>query len=98
MTIVFFTKYSRKGASSRVKSFQYIPLYEHEGYNCMVKNLFDDEYLSRLYSKRSVSFLILKSYIKRIVQLLSIKRSNIIIIEKELFPYLPPIAEWLILK
>jgi glycosyltransferase involved in cell wall biosynthesis len=98
MTIVFFTKYSRKGASSRVRSLQYIPLYEQKGYICKVKNLFNNEYLSRLYSKRSVTFLILKAYIKRILQLLFIRRSNIIIIEKELFPYLPSLAEWLLFK
>ncbi len=88
LKIIYFTKYSRQGASSRLRSYQYIPFLEKEGFSVTVKPLFGDDYLDALYHKKSGKAIItLKSYLKRLFQLFTILSFDIVIIEKELFPY-----------
>lgn len=95
--ILYLTKYSRMGASSRFRSFQYMPLLEREGYALTVAPLFGDDYIQSLYEKGSVSKRkILQFYIQRFRTLLAQESYDLLILEKELFPYLPIWAERLI--
>lgn len=85
------------GASSRLRSFQYVPYYQLNGINTTISPLFNDEYLQSIYKKERISKVnVLKSYYNRLLTLFSVSKFNIIIIEKELFPYLPAIAEWVL--
>lgn len=94
MKILVLTKYSRKGASSRLRTLQYLPYLEKQGFEFTVQNLFDDIYLERLYNSNQRSKLnIIKHYSKRFIYLLNLKKYDLIWIEYEIFPYLPPIVE-----
>lgn len=82
------------GASSRVRSYQFLPYYQGAGFTCKVSPLFNDNYLQKLYTQGSVGKLnIALCYIKRLAVLFTIPFYNIVIIEKELFPYLPSTTE-----
>jgi glycosyltransferase involved in cell wall biosynthesis len=97
--IVFFTKYSKKGPSSRYRTFNYLPFFEPY-YELEVMPLFDDHYINTLYSDSKVKNPIyhFKRFFKRVVQVLGISKKNtLVVIEYELFPYFPPIFE-IILK
>ncbi|MEO5777865.1 MAG: glycosyltransferase family 4 protein [Flavobacterium sp.] len=88
MKILYLTKYSRKGASSRLRSYQYFPFLEENDIAITNKPLFDDQYLDSLYSKKKLSPLrILSYYVKRFFVLFSIFNYDKVVIEKELFPY-----------
>ncbi|GEC79208.1 glycosyltransferase family 4 protein [Flavobacterium aquatile] len=88
MKILYLTKYSRNGASSRLRSYQYFPLLKEKGLNVIVKPFFDEDYLIQLYSKKKISKLkISKFYFRRLYALLSIFKYDRVVIEKELFPY-----------
>lgn len=92
--ILVLTKYSRMGASSRLRTLQYIPLLQEQGFDLTVKSLFDDNYIKNLYShKRRSKSAIFKLYLKRLLTLFTAKRYDAIWIEKEIFPYLPAFAE-----
>jgi glycosyltransferase involved in cell wall biosynthesis len=92
--IAVFTKYSRKGASSRLRTFQYIPKLENEDLKFNVFPLFGDEYLEALYGNGRVSPLyIIKRYAKRFMTLFFLWKYDVVWIEKELFPYLPAFFE-----
>ena len=92
--ILVFCKYPRKGASSRLRTLQYLPCLEQQGFNITVKSLFDEEYLKNLYGKNSRSRLaIVGYYLKRLFTLLSVWRYDLIWIEYELFPYFPAFIE-----
>lgn len=92
--ILVLTKYPRMGASSRLRTLQYLPLLEEKGFNFTVRSLVDDAYLDRFYNNSSRSQLaILKYYTKRLLTLSSIWRYDLIWIEGEIFPYLPAFAE-----
>jgi glycosyltransferase involved in cell wall biosynthesis len=79
--LIFFTKYSKKKFDIKVYS------------------LFDDQYIDVLYSiaEKISPFYVFKRYLKRIFQLLTISRKDIIVvIEYELFPYFPPLFEYIL--
>lgn len=89
MKIIYFTKYSRLGASSRLRSYQYFPFLEENGLEISVSPLFSDYYLSALLEKKHSKYLIIKAYLVRFVKLFTLCKYDKVVIEKELFPYLP---------
>lgn len=92
--IVYFTKYARNGASSRLRSYQYIDVLNQEpNLKVTVQNLFPEQYITKLYNNQSVKKIALFSYIKRFFFLFTVFRFDKVVIEKELFPYLPAWAE-----
>ena len=93
MKIVWFTKYSRKGASSRLRSMQFFPGLLDLGFEIIHLPLFDDVYLEKLYGGKSVRLIALRCYVKRLFQIIKLSKTDIIVIEKELFPYLPATFE-----
>lgn len=99
MNIIFFTKYSEKGPSSRYRSYQYKYLFERE-YNITFIPFFDDQYIGNLYNGKATNYLkVFLLYLKRI--LISIKflgTNKIVFVEYELLPYFPPILEYLLYK
>lgn len=96
MKILYFTKYSRNAGSSRLRSYQYFPWLEKAGYSVEVSPLFSENYLKQLYSGQTTYKEAAKGYLKRLLKLFSVTRYDRIVIEKELFPYWPAFAEWLL--
>ncbi|PHQ26780.1 glycosyl transferase family 1 [Marinobacter guineae] len=94
MKILLLSKYSRKGASTRLRSLQYLPFLEAEGFQITVSSLFDDQYLDLLYKHgKRAPLRTVMLYVRRLFVLLSVFRYDLIWIEKEIFPYLPALAE-----
>ncbi len=86
--ISFYCRYERLGASSRIRMLQFIPKLT-KLYKIRVNSLLSDKYITNLYARLPQNKLsILLSYCKRIAQLIT-DRSDVLIIEKELFPYFP---------
>jgi len=95
--ILLLSRYSRLGASSRIRSYQYLPYLEVHGFRVTVAPLFDDNYLKSLYAgKGSALGSILGGYFRRVCYLINIRRYDLIWIEKELFPFLPAWGEVLV--
>jgi glycosyltransferase involved in cell wall biosynthesis len=88
MKVLYLTKYSRNGASSRMRSYQYFPLLEKDGIQVTVSPFFDEKYLELLYTKQHISKIKIASfYLNRLKKLFTIYSYDKVIIEKELFPY-----------
>lgn len=88
LKISFYSKYGRLGASSRIRFMQFLPKL-NSFYQIQVHSLLSDEYVTNLYAGIPQSKLgILFAYSKRAFQLMT-DRSDVLIIEKELFPYFP---------
>ncbi len=97
MKVLLLSKYSRLGASSRLRFLQYIPALEQQGVEVEVRCLFDDAYLTHLYhtGKRPLIRSVY-CYLVRLFTLLSVKKYDLIWIEKEVFPYFPAVIERLL--
>lgn len=97
MTLILFTKYTRAGASSRYRSFQYLPALEAAGLRFTVSPLFDDAYLAHKYAHGSACFFdVLRSFAKRLCAVIMVPRAAVVVIEYELLPWFPSVLErWL---
>jgi glycosyltransferase involved in cell wall biosynthesis len=89
--VSLFSKYSRRGPSSRLRSLQYLPMLRDYGIDVQVHALFPDAYLEELYrgSSSAVWYHAWWHGMQRIAQLLRRSDHDIAWIEGELFPYLP---------
>lgn len=96
MKILYFTKYSRNAGSSRLRSFQYFPDLERAGFQVEVSPLFSENYLVQLYAGKSTLKEAVRGYTKRFLKLFTVGKYDTIVLEKELFPYLPAFAEYLL--
>lgn len=93
MKVLLLSRYGPLGASSRVRFLQYLPYFRSKGVEVTVKPLLSDDYLRALYNGGSRWREVIKGYTGRILALLGARRFDVVIIEKELFPFMPAIAE-----
>jgi glycosyltransferase involved in cell wall biosynthesis len=86
--ITFFTKYTTRGASSRYRHYHFFSRLLKYNYNLEIKSFLDIGYLDRLYSEKRMSKLkIVLAYLNRLIDL-KLSSENLIV-EYELFPYVP---------
>lgn len=93
MKILLLSRYGPLGASSRVRFLQYLPYFRSQGIEVTIKPLFSDAYVQALYSGDSKLKEIVKGYFCRLFFLFTAKKYDLVIIEKELFPFMPALAE-----
>ena len=91
--LLVLSRYSRMGASSRLRTFQYRSWLEKTGFDIEYASLFNDGYLERLYSGQSSKSKVLGYYGKRIAHLRQRPKPDLVWIEKEALPWLPWIIE-----
>lgn len=93
--ILLLPRYSRMGASSRLRTYQYVPFLKTKGIEVTVSPLFNDRYLKELYAGKGTSWRnILHCYWGRLITTLKATEFDQIVIEKELFPFFPSWLEW----
>lgn len=96
MKVLLLSRYGDKGASSRVRSFQYLPFLHQQGISVTVSSLFSNDYLSALYSGQSKWKEVIFAYLRRLLKICTVGQYDLIIIEKELFPFIPAFFEKLL--
>ena len=96
MNILSLPKYSYEGPSSRYRFYNYKEYFESNGLNITMKPLFGKSYFTS-NGKPSKLFVALKSYISRLFIVLNIlvsnKKYDLVLLEYELFPFLPAFFE-----
>jgi glycosyltransferase involved in cell wall biosynthesis len=99
MKVLSLTKYGRMGASSRMRSIQYLPFSVNAGYEVTCQVLLKDELLSRRYrvGKYGAASLV-RAYAERVRLLLKRNAFDVIWIEKEAFPWWPVSVELMLLS
>ncbi len=98
MKVLLLSRYGRLGASSRVRLFQYLPFLESKGWHVTVCPLFSDSYLQALYSDQPRGLQVIAGYWRRLKALARAGRYDLVWIEKEVFPFMPALAERLLVK
>ncbi|MDX2463894.1 MAG: glycosyltransferase family 1 protein, partial [Porticoccus sp.] len=78
MRVLLLSRYGRLGASSRVRSLQFIPFLESKGWDVDVRPLFSDDYLRALYRGRSRIVKVFWSYWYRLRSLMKIREYDLI--------------------
>ncbi len=96
MRILFLTKYSYLGASSRYCYYNYLSIFKENEVDCTVSAFFDDEYLDNLSYSKSIDITkVFGYYWHRIKILLGLSKFDydLVVIEYELLPYFPSFFE-----
>ena len=87
--VLLLSRYDSLGASSRVRYLQYISQLEAQGWTVEVSALFSNDYIEALYDGSGRFRHAVQGYLKRLVVLFKAWRFDILILEKELLPFLP---------
>lgn len=94
MKVLLLTRYSRSGASSRLRYYQYLPFLNAQGMDVDVYPLFGEEYLKRLNAGQPQNpTSTLSAYLHRIFRLISCRAYDLLWIEYEILPWLPDWVE-----
>ncbi len=90
MRLLILSRYARLGASSRLRTYQYLPLLESSGFQITVAPLLGDQYIEDLYAGKRKSFLkIVKAYFKRLLWMKRAINYDVVWVEKEFLPWFP---------
>jgi glycosyltransferase involved in cell wall biosynthesis len=89
MKALILTRYEMKGASSRLRTFQYSKALRMQGVDTLFQPFFDDRYLERLYTGQSTYGPVLRAYTRRLATLPRKGDADVIWLEKEALPWLP---------
>jgi glycosyltransferase involved in cell wall biosynthesis len=93
-SVLLLSRYERKGPSSRVRHYNYLPALERAGFRVTSAPFLNDEYLEQLYrGERPSPRLLIRAYSRRLRQILTARRYDLIWIEKEALPWLPAAIE-----
>ena len=93
MRLLLLSRYGALGASSRVRYFQYLPYLAANGIDVTTLPLLSDSYIKSLYGSKLSYWEVVSGYWRRLNVMLKVHRFDLLVIEKELFPYLPALAE-----
>ncbi|MCR6702439.1 MAG: glycosyltransferase family 4 protein [Dokdonella sp.] len=89
MRLLMLTRYGPLGASSRLRSLQYLPALRAAGIETEVSSLLDDGYVRGLYTGHIAPAGVAAAYLRRWRRLRHADRYDLIWIEKEAWPWLP---------
>lgn len=95
MNVLALTRYTERGASSRMRFFQFAELLSQRNINVTFQCLFSDQYISRLYDEGKRAFGDISSaYLHRSSAVRALGGSaELLWIEKELMPFVPYFIE-----
>ena len=88
--VLLLSRYDRLGASSRIRSYQFLPALAAQGIEVTVCPLFDDAFLHARHAGRRLAWSHIASmYLGRIKDMLARRRESVLWVEYELLPWLP---------
>ena len=99
VTIVYFSKSSPIGPTSRYRIFQFLPVLEEQGIECTVRPLFEKTYWKIIEIPSPFLRVIAKMvyvtgrFLRRAWDVLTIGDVDLVVIEGQLFPYMPALVE-----
>ncbi len=99
--VIFFTRYAKNGASSRLRFLQYIPFFNKKSVDVEVKEFFSRQYLIKKYNKKRYGLVnTAKLYFQQFKFLLQHRKDakKTWFIEYELLPFVPYFIEKIFLK
>lgn len=97
MKILLLSRYDNLGASSRYRSYQYLPYLQQQGFEITVAPLLDNNYIkNRHLGQKTSSVSIINAYQQRVYWLLKSQKYDLVWLEKEAFPWIPHCLESLL--
>jgi glycosyltransferase involved in cell wall biosynthesis len=98
MKILALPRYGGLGSSSRLRIIQYKGVLSSSGVSIKILSLFSDSYILNLQNRRHNKVEIIMSYLSRLTSFFSWRKYDVLWIEKEIFPWMPFLFEWILLR
>lgn len=105
MRLLILSRYSSLGASSRMRTYQYVPSLKAQGFDVTASSFFDDHYLRRIYGANGwlagrvgAAMEVWSAMVQRFSSIIMAGGYDAIWLEKEVFPYLPGFFEKLLCR
>jgi glycosyltransferase involved in cell wall biosynthesis len=96
--VLALPRYTHQGASSRLRTLQYIDELTRRGLEFRIESLLDDVYLHDLYAGRGTQWVrVVRAYAQRASLLRMVDSFDVVWLEKEVFPWLPAAVERMLL-
>lgn len=89
MRLLMLPRYEPLGASSRLRTYQYIPSLQAAGFDVTISPLFGDGYVRALYEGTNRLHEALRGYARRVRAQLGAAKFDVVWLEKELLPWTP---------
>ncbi|MCE6949625.1 glycosyltransferase family 4 protein [Cereibacter sphaeroides] len=89
MKLTVLSRYSRLGASSRLRTMQYLPYLVEAGFSIESAPFFPDDYLLRLYDHNRTLVVALRAYLEQLKRFRAIRSADLLWVEKEALPWVP---------
>ncbi|ADE84846.1 glycosyltransferase [Rhodobacter capsulatus] len=89
LRVTILSRYSRMGASSRLRTMQYLPHLERAGVEVTLAPFFDDAYLRALYAGKRDKGGLGRFLWRRLAHCGAARRADVIWVEKEALPWFP---------
>jgi glycosyltransferase involved in cell wall biosynthesis len=83
------SRYAQLGASSRLRSYQYLTSLEASGFRVTVSYLFDNDYVAGIYAGKVSVFSVFRSYILRLIMIIRAHQYDLVWVEYEMLPWIP---------
>lgn len=91
--VLALSRYSRLGASSRLRMMQFAPALAEAGIDLDVSPFFDDLYLQKAHASERAHAQLVLAFLRRFKSLRVIRDADLVWVEKEAFPWLPWVIE-----
>ena len=91
MKVFILARYDLQGASSRLRTMQYIPYLAEAGLDARVESFFDAQYLEQMYAGRRSAGTLTKSFLRRMYHMR--EQADVVWLEKEALPWFPWVIE-----
>ncbi len=91
--LVAYPRYSRLGASSRVRMFQFDEVLSKNGWELGFYPFSDDGFLEARYGGKKAWLSVVASYLRRLHSLRAMRTADLVWVEKELIPWAPAWVE-----
>lgn len=90
MRVLVLSKYDRLAASPRVRYESYTRFLDKEGIRLEFAPLLGHRYLERMFAQKSPSvWRVIEAYTRRLITLFGVNRWDAVLIQYEIYPYLP---------
>lgn len=99
ISIVYFAKSTSIGPTSRYRILQFIPALKNRGFECIVRPLFGESYWriieipSPFLRGMAKMIYVVGRFVRRAWDVLTIGDVDLVVIEGQLFPYMPALVE-----
>src|SRR5215475_1124282 len=101
MRVLFLTPNPIEAANTRYRAYQFLPYLKSRGVECEIAPFVSSELFHHLYNRGRIirkTAGIARSVLGRLVEVIRVRRFDVVCVSREAMLFGPPVIEWLVSK